>query len=226
MKKYILLSVLISNFTFAGQQQIDAVELAAMQHDTQKLEQLAVSNQGYDKALAHYRLAISHNLAAEQDKADDNLDAAMQLLEAKVDTNPNDDEAWALLANVYGLKVAYQPLTGAYYGPKSGKALSSAAKLNADNPRVYLVKGISDYTRPAMFGGSKKAAITALTKAISLYQFDQSSHYHWGQADAHIWRGLAYIDLGDNDKALADFQSALDIAPEYGWARFLQQANQ
>ena len=49
MKKYILLSVLISNLTFAGQQQIDAVELAAMQHDTQKLEQLAINNKGYDK---------------------------------------------------------------------------------------------------------------------------------------------------------------------------------
>ena len=229
MKKLVLIGLLLSGITGttqANQTQIDAVELAAMQLNTQELQSLIMNNASYEQALAYYRLAVTHNLNAKQDKAIESLNLSMKLLEMEVEANPQDGESWALLAQVYGLKIAFEPLKGVVYGPKASEALSNAHDINPQNPRVFLVKGISEYHTPAMFGGSKKGAVKSLTKAIALYPQDKASNYHWGEADAYIWRGLAYIDLGDKPKALADFQSAQLVAPDNGWARDLEQSHQ
>jgi len=223
--KLLLPLLLVSSFAAqANQADIDNIEQAAMQLNSIELVSLTKQTSGYDQALAYYRLAISQNLQSQSKEASQNLDLAIEQLENITKKNENDDEAWALLAQVYGLKIAYQPMKAAYYGPKSGKALAAALAINHENPRVYLVQGISLYNTPAMFGGSKSAALSAFNQSIALYHQD-SSDTAWGQAEVHVWRGLTNLALNQTDQALTDWYSALAIEPNYGWAKMLISQN-
>jgi len=226
MKKLIAITLFICSYSYADQASIDSIEQAFMQLNSQQLIQLSNQSEGYDKALAYYRLAVSQNLQAKPQKANASLEQAITLLEEITSQSENNDEAWALLAQVYGLKIAYEPMKGAYYGPKSGQALSKALAINNENPRTHLVLGISKYNTPTMFGGSKEAALKALNKAISLYSDSQASDIRWGKAEAYVWRGLTQLELGQKEQALNDWQTALSIEPNYGWAQMLSQQNQ
>ncbi|GAA6153688.1 tetratricopeptide repeat protein [Pseudoteredinibacter isoporae] len=228
MKKHILATIIsvFSISVLADQATINDIEDAARQLDTDRLEALSHSPDTYDSALAHYRLAISYNLKADNDAAEDALDTAMESMEALTESEPNNAEAWALLSHIYGTKIGFNPMKGMYYGPKAGKSLAKAKALAPENPRVNLVSGVSDYFSPAVFGGSKTSAIKSLSTAIHQYTSDQSSGYHWGLAEAYVWRGLAQMELGESGKALNDWRSAVAIEPDYHWANSLIQKHQ
>ena len=204
---------------------INAIEAAAMTLNTAELITLSNNHSGYQQALANYRLAITQELNGNIELAIKQLNIAITTLEVLTTENANDSETWALLAQVYGLKIAYQPMKAVYYGPKSSSALNKALTLNPKNPRAHLVNGISKYNTPALFGGSKVGAITAFDKAIALYQDEKNSEYNWGEAEAHIWRGLSNIEINKPSQAIRDWQQALVIAPNHGWAKMLLAAN-
>lgn len=231
MKTLITRVTLIASLTFsfaatAGQSEIDQIEKAAATLDTQTLSTLSAQYSGYDKALGLYRLALSHNLKAEQEEAKVALNRSMETLESLTESNPDNAEVKALLAQVYGYKVAMEPLKGAYYGIKSGQTLDAAEEMAPNNPRVMLVKGIGKLNTPPMFGGSKEAAQTAFEKALEAYKSDQYSDYHWGEAEAYTWLGLVHLQQGDVTKAQNHWQQALTVNPDYGWAKMLIAQNQ
>lgn len=226
MKKVILFSLFIASTpALADQTQINAIENAAMQLEKKTLVSLTNQAETYDKAFAFYRLSITQNLMADSTAAMESLNNAITILEEHTQQQPEDGEAWALLSQSYGLKIGYQPMKGAYYGPKAGKALSKAFNYAPQSPRTYLVKAVNEYNAPAVFGGSKAAALKTLDTAISLFQSD-SSQNQWGHAEAFVWRGLAKQSLNNSEAALQDWQQALDIAPNYGWANLLLSKNQ
>jgi len=226
MKALIAIGLLISSTTFANQTEIDAIELASMQLNKSALVQAAADNQGYVKALAYYRLSVSQTVSSNSPAAIKSLDLAIAALEGAIKNNPNDDESWALLAQCYGLKISFEPHNAAKLGPKSGIALKKASALNPNNPRVMLFKGIMSFNTPAMYGGSKVAAIKSLNKAIALFNDDKSSGNYWGEAEAYVWRGLAYQATQQHEKSVSDFEKALTISPNFGWAKMLLSSNQ
>lgn len=216
---------LCSTIVLAEQATIDRIESAARQLDVSTLESLKVGNDDYDNALAGFRLAISYNVRQQSDKANTALDNTIRTLEELTKAEPENAEAWALLGHAYGTKISFSPMKGMVYGPKSAHSISKSKQLAPNNPRVYLVSAVSNYFTPALFGGSKSQAIKALDNAITAYADDESSGYHWGLADAYIWRGIVHMDLNDSDKAKADWQQALSIAPDHGWAQMLLDQN-
>lgn len=220
-----LISIAFGSIANAEQSQIDAIENAAMTLNTTELVALTQSAQQYDLALAYYRLAISQNLSADANSAIDSLDQGIEVLETHLELQTEDGEAWALLAQMYGLKVAYEPMKGVFYGPKSGSALTKAFTFAPNSPRTHLVKGVSSYNTPSIFGGSKTAALKALDKSISLFANDSSDN-QWGHAEAYIWRGLTQMAQNNSEQAINDWQQALAIAPQYGWAKMLIAQNQ
>lgn len=226
MKSLLAIGLLISSSTFANQAEIDTIELASMQLNNPALNQAIASNNGYVQALAYYRLSISQNIQSNKPAAIKSLNAAINELEATVKTNPEDDESWALLSQCYGLKIAFDPQNSATFGHKAGKALKVAEGLDTTNPRVMLFKGIMSFNTPAMYGGSKTAAIKSLNKAIELFANDKNSGTYWGEAEAYVWRGLSYQATQQNEKALNDFKQALNISPDFGWAKMLLSNNQ
>ena len=224
--KYLLSLLLATTLSVqANQTTIDSIEQAAMTLNSTELASLANENSGYEQALANYRLSITQNLQGLSAQANTRLDLAIKALETLTKQQPTDDEAWVLLAQVYGLKIAYQPMQAMLFGPKAEQAINQGLALNNENPRAYLVKGISAFNTPSLFGGSKSAALKALNRSIALYSQDASSTT-WGNAEAHIWRGLTQIARENKQQALADWHAALAIAPSYSWATMLLEKNQ
>jgi tetratricopeptide (TPR) repeat protein len=223
----LLLSISIS--INAAQVDINAIEQAGMTLNIATLTQLVDNNTGYENALANYRLSIAYNLTNKTDQAIATIEESISRLKALVKEEPKNSEYWALLAQSYGLKISYQPIKAAYYGPKSASALSKALSFNPENPRAHLVNAISKYNTPAMFGGSKSQALIEVKKAIDLFKQETNNELnsiiHWGEAEAHIWRGLIHISLNKQPQALMDFETALTIEPSYDWAKMLITQN-
>lgn len=228
MKKYLLpltLLSVISITSFADQQQIDAIETASMQLNVQALERLSLEVKGYEQGLAFYRLGLNYQMTGQIDNAIEALEKATELLEYTVKENDQDTESYALLAQVYGLRIAYEPMKGAIFGPRSANAINRAQKLDNENPRVKLISGIIAYNTPVMFGGSKSNALENFNQAIDVFPSDQQSDFHWGYAESYTWRGLTHLEMGNKEKALADWQQAITIEPNFGWARMLINKN-
>jgi tetratricopeptide (TPR) repeat protein len=225
MKKSILFALLVNTSVMADQASVDAIESASMTLNQTELSSLAEQTSGFDKALANYRLALAQNLNGDADSASKALDSAIEQLESLTEQNLDDAESWILLAQTYGYKVNLSPMKSVIYGPKSTQALATALDLAPNNPRVHLVKGVQDFNTPAIFGGSKKAAIKSFNKAIELFQQDSAVDTQWGNAEVYVWRGIAKLDLNDSKAAIADWQTALDLAPNYSWPQYLIAQN-
>lgn len=219
------ISLQMSFTAIASQVDIDQIEQAAGALNVAELKTITTQVDGYDKALAYYRIGLSANLMGKNEQANQSIDQAIELLEQLDSSSPNDVEIKALLAQVYGYKITLEPAKGMYFGPKSNATLSEAEALSPNNPRVLLVKGIGKLNTPPMFGGSSEAAYQAFDKAVLAYANDVDSGYHWGFAETYTWRGLVHMQNGEADKAKQDWQLALNINPDYGWAKMLLSQN-
>ncbi|MBP8118636.1 MAG: hypothetical protein ACRC0J_22585 [Shewanella oncorhynchi] len=229
MKTLLLASsfVLISTHSFAAtpsNTNITNVDAASNAMNLTQLQQLSGSTQDYDKAYANYRLAISANVMGQKTLASSALTTAQTTLEA-LETSQANAESLALLSSVYGMQIALDNSKGATLGMKSAKAIASAEQLEPQNPRVALVKAIAAYNTPAIFGGSMQNAKTLATTAIERFA-QPCDNICWGEAEAYTWRGLAKQELGDSQGAIEDWQQAIKVQADYGWAKFLLQQNQ
>lgn len=217
-KTFLFVSAVFSFAVKADQYQIDQIETAAATLDINRLNDLKQDMTGYELALTHYRLSLSASTSGDAELAVSEIDKAITVLQALEKETPDNVEVKALLGNVYGYKISLQPLKGIFYGPKAQFTLAEATALDADNPRVLLFTGIAAMATPAMFGGSEEKAMTAFNQAITEFDTDVNSNYHWGFAETFTWRGLVYLQQGQLSKAKADWQQALTIEPNYNWA--------
>lgn len=201
-----------------------AIDLASQQHDIAALQQFSQQMQDdYQFAYAQYRLAVTASVRADESVLKPALSAAAERLEQLIASEPAPTlkaEALALLALTRGMQAGYYPIKGMFYGQRSGKALDAATALQPNNPRVTLAAAILAYQTPSLFGGDKKAALAHANAAISAFSAPCQA-ICWGEAEAYVWRGLAKKEAGDLAGAKADWQQALQLAPEYGWAKQL-----
>jgi tetratricopeptide (TPR) repeat protein len=226
MNKLILSLALLLNFaSHADPVTITAIENASMELNLNQLLEVQRQSYGYDQALANYRLGLNYSFTGKHALALESLKLAINQLKNLVKNDPQDVESWALLSQVYGLNIAFQPIKGTELGPKSEQALDKAKKIAPNNPRVLLISGIGKYNTPAMFGGSKQLALIELNQAIMQYKNNEHSNYPWGFAEAYTWRGLTQLELGNKAEALADWKKAIEISPNYGWAKNLLRKN-
>ncbi|MDE3271895.1 tetratricopeptide repeat protein [Pseudoalteromonas sp. G4] len=218
-------TALTANYVLADQSVVDNIEIASQHNNVEKLTELTESSQGFDKALASYRLAIAKNITGNINEALLLLDNAESILSSEAQSL-DKSEVNALLAQIYGYRIAIKPISGFHYGIKSSNALKTAFEINQSNPRAHLIKGISAYNTPALFGGSKQQALNALNTSIKYFQMDNNSGYQWGQAEAYVWRGLTHLALNDTQNALKDWHKSLELEPNYAWAQMLINSNQ
>lgn len=207
--------------------QLAAIDRASQQLDVQALQQFSQQAQDdYQFAYAQYRLAVTASVRADEAVLKPALTAAADRLEQLVASEPAPGlkaEALALLALTRGMQAGYYPFKGMYYGQKSGKAMDAATALQPQNPRVTLAAAILAYQTPSLFGGDKKAALQHANAAINGFAAP-CQNICWGEAEAYVWRGLAKKEAGDLAGAKADWQQALQLAPDYGWAKQLLQS--
>ncbi len=221
MKAAILITTMALFSQTVHANDIPAIDNASNTMNITALQSLSQQTQGYEHAYANYRLAITANILGQRPLAKSALLAAQSTLE---DLGHTEAETLALLASVYGMQIGIDNSQGARLGPKLSQALTQAETLSPNNPRVALVKAISAFNTPVTFGGSMKKAIELSSKAIALYS-EPCDEVCWGHAEAYTWRGLAKQNSGDTEGAITDWQSAIEIQPDYSWANFLLKQN-
>ncbi len=197
------------------------IELAYQRNDLDQLKRIRDQAYGLEKSLAGYRQALMLISQDQRKQAKEVLRELAKDLDAATEAQPEDAEASAILANVYGLMIHLNPVKAPLLGFKASGALESAKAGSAGNPRVKLLLGIDTFNKPAMFGGSKEEALRLFTEAIEAFNKEAKGDRSWGHADSYVWRGIAFNEMGDEQKAKQDWQAALLIAPEYEWPKGL-----
>jgi tetratricopeptide (TPR) repeat protein len=144
-------------------------------------------------------------------------DAALEKSAKKLDL----PETHALRSSVIGQMIGSNPLRGMTLGPRSSSAMDRAIELGPNNPRVWLMRGISAMFTPSLFGGGEDKAQEYLDKAIALYATDAPTPPApaWGHADAYIWMGQLRQKQGRIADARKAYLTALELQPDNGWVR-------
>ena len=112
-------------------------------------------------------------------------------------------------------------------GSRMTAEIDKAIKLDPDNPRVALQKGINEFYTPPAFGGGIRQAQASFERAIALFaRYDPQPLFPaWGHAEAWAWLGRTYARSGDRSKARDAYEAALRIDSTYTWvSRVLKPA--
>ncbi len=84
--------------------------------------------------------------------------------------NPDNSEIYVLKSMISGLFVRINPMVnGQKYGPVAAGQLEKALKLDPENPRAYMQKGMTLFFTPEQWGGDKDAGIELMEKAAAKY---------------------------------------------------------
>lgn len=200
MKKFIL-SVLILTATFAQAQSdkyASVMKANLTKFDsaktTQNLEGMAASFTRIGDAektqwLPYYwaGMALS-NIGWMDEKVDkDVLGGRIIALSDKADalTTDNADKAEILaLRNMAATQQMLVDPQNRYmsYGQQAASYLQKGMSLNASNPRLYYLQGMSVFNTPEQFGGGKEKAKPLFEKAVSLYKAEHAKplYPYWG----------------------------------------------
>ncbi len=224
MKRLLLILLLLA--PIAGADDLTEADITAAYYaaDRAALEDYSGRVSGdYLAAYTAWRIGTLLLDAGESDAADAVLLSAQQQLENLTGSFPRNAEAWALLATVIGMRIGVSPgKRGMRFGPQSDRAGKTALELEPDNPRALLLVGINKYNTPRLFGGGRKKALRFLDRAAAAWNEQGAGAYGWGEPEIHVWRGRVYLRSGKTERACAEFDRAIDLAPDYAWVRSLR----
>ena len=107
------------------------------------------------------------------------LNKAEEFIKTANSIQPNESEIVLLRAMINGMRIGQNPSLGAALGPDVMKGYAEAKKLNAENPRVYLVLGESYMYMPEEAGGGMKVAKANLEIALKKYENEKHDDPAW-----------------------------------------------
>jgi len=137
--------------------------------------------------LPYYYAALAQtNIGWMDQKADkDKLADKTKGIIAKGQAIDNNSEFFVLLNMVATQQMMVDPQARwMSYGMDAGQALAEAKKLDAGNPRIYYLEGMSLFNTPPQFGGGKEKAKPVFQKSVDLFKSFQPKtpmHPKWGQ---------------------------------------------
>lgn len=148
------------------------------------------------------------------------LDGAVAALEKSLEKSPSAD-AFALLSALQGqrLTASGSAFTAMRLGPSVLRAIGRAEAADPQNPRVWLLKGISAFNAPSAFGGGMERAEQHLRRALALFPTDRPPNPlpAWGLADAWIWLGRVLQAQGKRAEARSAYLAARALQPQNTW---------
>jgi hypothetical protein len=142
-----------------------------------------------DKWLPYYYAAYANHLSGWMNtKADkDKVAEKSKDLLFKAETLDRNSETFCLRQMIAIQQMMVDPMSRYQsYGAEATKALEEAKKLDANNPRIYMLEGQTLMNTPEAFGGGKKVAKSLFEKSVALYEtFKPASAFHpnWGKAE-------------------------------------------
>lgn len=176
------------------------------------------SSTAFDHAFAQYGLLAHCMYTGNEMVFDEHVKFTNDLLEELIDSDEFWAEPKAVASFIMGFQVANSPMKAVYLGPKSSKLMKEAATLNSQSPIVVQLYAGSKYFSPKLFGGDLNEAITSYTVAIKLFE-EQNRTDEWLYLDAMAFLGKSYMRIGDVEKAIAIYEKALGIEPDFVWIR-------
>ncbi len=188
----------------------------------------ALSEAEPDVSLLHYWVAVADWRLVplmgrgDRTKAERYCREGVAECDAALKLDERSAEALALKGGLQGLLIGFDPSALMTLGPEATLNLSRARELDPENPRAWLLDGMSTLHKPAEFGGGPKPALEKLRRAQTLFGGRRPAEGlapDWGTEDAFIWAGQAARELGDLDTARAMFRNALEAAPRNAWVR-------
>jgi hypothetical protein len=210
MKKtiFILTAILVASFSFAQMPEkfVKAMEpkMAAIDTtisvqgltdlanaferiaDAEKNQWLAYYYAAYCNASAGLMVASEGDLmSSKTDKTDPYADKAEKQLSKAEELMKDNSEIFVVKKMIATLRMIGDPMNRFMtYGPQATEALETAKKLDANNPRVYLLEAQDKFYTPEQYGGSKEEAKVLFEKSKQLFEsFKPASSIHpnWGK---------------------------------------------
>lgn len=181
----------------------------------------------YYLSLTDYRLSNYYFVGKEKDKAQKSLEEGLNYLEKALKKDPSKGEFHALYASFLGIKINLKPEEAMFLGMEIERYFALALDKSPENPRVNLLRGVSLFYTPEMFGGGAKNALKFLEKAVSLFEKEKIENPllpSWGKDEAYTFLGITYGKLGETEKAILALKKAIEINPNFGYARIQLEA--
>jgi tetratricopeptide (TPR) repeat protein len=150
------------------------------------------------------------------------LGEARSLLERSIALDPMP-ESYALLSSIIGRQIGYYQGGADTLVQQANNATFSALNLNSDNPRVWLMSGISAFYTLPEHGGGFDQAEKQLRRAIRFFEAENvpTPMPSWGHAEAWCWLGQTLAKKGKIAEAKEAYRRALEIEPEFGWVKYV-----
>lgn len=206
MKKIVLLAFISVNLGTMAQNKkyMDAMEKNVAGLDTSRtIEQLQPLENNFERIanaekkewLPYYYAAycnVNMTYAVKKgDEIDVYCDKADALVKKADSLNPDNSEIQALKAQIAAARIGVNPMVrGRKYGPEAAELREKSKKLDPNNPRPWMLEGMSFFYTPAAFGGGKDKAKVSYTKALELFDaFKPASSIHprWGKGTAEYF---------------------------------------
>jgi hypothetical protein len=152
----------------------------------------------YYYAYACIQLSYFEPALAIKDAFIDNAEEQLTQIEEKC---PLTDEVLIMKALIANARIGADPENRwKKYGKIFDENLKAAKAINEHNPHIYLLKGISTFYTPKMFGGGAKNSKTYFEKAKLKYDLitntDVDKPYWWGRSTCAFFFGEIEKELG------------------------------
>ncbi len=199
MKTIITLTVLLGVFTstsFASSYEEAMktnIEKMKQTSSSEEFTQLAgqfqrIANAEKSKWLPGYYAAYCYvNTTFVSEMKPEQIQEQLDLAQAEIDNimkiAPEESEIYVLQAFIFQLRIT-DMMKGMKYSGLSNEALTTAEKLNSDNPRVFYLRGTNTFHTPAAFGGGKDKAKPLFQKAAAMFESQKPANElmpDWGK---------------------------------------------
>lgn len=143
-----------------------------------------------DKWLPYYYAAYANHLTGWMNpKADkDKVAEKSKDLLSKAETLERNADTYCMRQMIAIQQMNVDPMSRwQTYGTEASNALAEAKKIDANNPRIYLLDGQTLMYTPEAFGGGKAVAKKLFEKSIQLfetYKPQSAMHPNWGKEQA------------------------------------------
>jgi tetratricopeptide (TPR) repeat protein len=239
-KLALFILILSSAFLFANQSKpaqddlmegIRLVEKALIAYDRDLLlqaKEIFVKEKSNTMALYYqtyceYKLLEMSLRPGNEDLFDKYYDDAVTHAEKIAAVEEYESEGKTLLAGIFMMKIATSSMSAVTLSPKVHSLLDDAQKSDPANPRPYIIRGTMKYQTPRIFGGSYEDAAKNFSKAIQLFEKQDSVNQlkpHWGYIESLAWLGRSQEKLENYDAAKFAYEKALKVEPNYGWIKY------
>jgi hypothetical protein len=201
MRRYILLTAIIALYIVNVQAQNfkETLQKTFLAFDTTQNQQVKQEQSNRLSMIAkkwntewatHYYAAYSKIMLSYDEKEEAKKDAYLDEADKELDETVSllgkaNDETYVIAAMIANARMAVNPMNRwQKYGKVFSENMDKAKAINPDNPRMYLIQGISKFYTPKAFGGGKKPSLPYFEKAGGLYakeKADDISKPFWGK---------------------------------------------